>query len=148
MNEIKVLISDIVESAGYVVEDIKMSETGGTLKVIVDSENGIDSGALVKLSRSILNNETYDTKYAETFRLEVSSPGIDAPLTQVRHFKKNMGREIDLKHSQDGVANPLRGRITAVDNDSVEIELENKKEIKSVKVTMDKIESGMLRLKW
>ena len=148
MNEIRLLISDIVEKSGIFVEDIKLSETGGTIKVIVDSEKGIGSGELASLSRSILRNEEYDTRFAESYRLEVSSPGIDAPLTLLRHFKKNVGREIELQHHAKGILNPLKGIIRNAGDNGVEIEIKNKKEIKSILVTMDQIESAMLRLKW
>lgn len=148
MNELRSLISEIVERAGFIVEDIKMSETGGTIMVICDSEKGISSKQLVKLSRNILNDELYDQKYAETYRLEVSSPGIDALLTLPRHFKKNIGREIDLNHHLEDHNSPLKGRILGVESEEIEIEIKNKKEIKSIKVPIDKIESAMLRLKW
>jgi len=148
MSELRSLISDIVERAGYIVEDIKMSETGGTIMVICDSEKGISSKALVKLSRKILRDELYDQKYAESYRLEVSSPGIDAPLTLARHFKKNIGREIDMDHHLEDYNSPLKGRILGVEDEGIEIEIKNKKEIKSIKVPIDKIESAVLRLKW
>lgn len=148
MNEIRSLISDIVEKSGFIVEDIKMSETGGTIMVVCDSENGISSKQLVKLSRKILHDDLYDQKYAEKYRLEVSSPGIESPLALPRHFKKNVGREIDLNHHLDAYSSPLKCKILAVEGEEIEIEIKNKKEIKSIKVPMDKIESAMLRLKW
>ena len=148
MNELKKLITDIVGASDAFVEDIKMSETGGTIKVICDTETGIDSGHLVKISRNILANEKYDAKYAENYRLEVSSPGLDMPLTQARLFIKNKGRDIDLTHNCKDYKNPLKGMIYDADDDSLVLAVKIKKEETNIRIAMTDVVSAQLRLKW
>jgi len=148
MNALKKLITDIVESSDIFVEDIKMSETGGTVKVICDTEKGIDSSLLVALTRKILNNPEFDEKYAELYRLEVSSPGLDMPLTKLHHFKKNIGRDIELKHTCKDVKDPLRGTIEDVNEDELVLAVRIKKENSSVCIAMKDVVSATLRLKW
>ena len=148
MNELKKLITDIVDGLNAFVEDIKISDTGGTIKVVCDTEAGIDSGHLVKISKSILRNEEYDAKYAEKFRLEVTSPGLDMPLTQARHFIKNIGRDIDLTHKSEDYKNPLRGRIEKVDMDSLVLAVRIKKEETNIRIAITDVVSAKLRLKW
>jgi len=148
MNEIQTLIKDIVETEGIFVEDIHMSETGGTIKVICDSEKGISSSELVDITRKILNNQVFDEKYAVNFRLEVSSPGIDMPLTKVRHFKKNTGREIDLEHNCVDHKVPLRGKIINADDETISLEVKNKKENTILQIPMKNVISASVRLKW
>lgn len=148
MNELKKLIKDIVETSDTFIEDIKMSETGGTIKVICDTEKGIDSSLLVALTRQILNNPEFDEKYAESYRLEVSSPGIDMPLTQTRHFVKNIGRDIELKHNCTDHKDPLKGKIEDVNDDELVLAVKIKKENTSVSIPMKDVVSATLRLKW
>ena len=148
MNELKKLITDIVETSDIIIEDIRMSETGGTLKVICDTEKGIDSSLLVAVTRKILDNPEYDEKYAEHYRLEVSSPGLDMPLTKLRNFVKNIGRDIELKHTCADHKDPLKGTIEDANEDELVLAVKIKKENTSVSIPMKDVVSATLRLKW
>ena len=112
------------------------------------TEKGIDSRVLVALTRQILNNPEFDEKYAETYRLEVSSPGIDMPLTKVRHFIKNIGRDIELKHNCKDQKDPLKGKIEDANDEELILAVRIKKENTSVSIPMKDVVSATLRLKW
>ncbi len=148
MNEIQKLITDIVEASGIFVEDIRMSETGGTIKVLCDTEKGISSKELVSITRKILKNKEFDEKYAVGYRLEVSSPGIDAKLTKARHFKKNMGRDIELEHKNEEYKNPLKAKIISVEGDTLVLEIKIKKEITTIRIALEDVISALVRFKW
>jgi len=148
MNEIQRFIADIVEASGLMVEDIKMSETGGTIKVVCDTEKGISSSELVSVTKKILKNEEFDEKYASNYRLEVSSPGIDMPLTKARHFAKNRDRDIELQHECEEYKSPLKGTIKDVDEEVLTLAVKIKKEISTIRIPMEKVISAMVRLKW
>ncbi len=148
MNEIHRLITDIVEASGLIVEDIKMSETGGTIKVICDTEKGISSAELVKISKKILRNEEFDEKYAVNYRLEVSSPGIDMPLSKARHFAKNKGRDIELQHEFEEQKSPIKGTIEDVDDKVLSLNVKIKKENTTIRIPIEKVISAVVRLKW
>ncbi len=148
MNEIHRLITDIVEASGLIVEDIKMSETGGTIKVICDTEKGISSAELVKISKKILRNEEFDEKYAVNYRLEVSSPGVDMPLSKARHFAKNKGRDIELQHEFEEQKSPIKGTIEDVDNEVLSLSVKIKKENTTIRIPIEKVISAVVRLKW
>jgi ribosome maturation factor RimP len=53
------------------------------------------------------------------YNLEVSSPGLDMPLTQIRQYTKNIGRELAIKLA-DG--SKKEGKLTALTEDAVIIE--------------------------
>ncbi|RKY55333.1 MAG: hypothetical protein DRP93_03535 [Candidatus Neomarinimicrobiota bacterium] len=148
MNEMQRFIADIVEASGLMVEDIKMSETGGTIKVVCDTEKGISSSELVSVTKKILKNEEFDEKYASNYRLEVSSPGIDMPLTKARHFAKNRDRDIELQHECEKYKSPLKGTIKDVDEEVLTLAVKIKKEISTIRIPMGKVISAMVRLKW
>ncbi len=67
--------------------------SGNAIAVTVDSETGIDIDKCVEISRHIEKNLD---RNAEDFSLEVSSPGLDAPLKIPRQFYKNIGRKIEV----------------------------------------------------
>ncbi|MCK4813622.1 MAG: hypothetical protein KAT14_06765 [Candidatus Marinimicrobia bacterium] len=148
MSDIQKLIKDIAEASGIFVEDIKMSETGGTIKVICDTEEGISSSILVSISKKILNDPVYEKEYAERFRLEVSSPGIDTHLTLPRHFRKNIGHNIVLQYRNEEHNNPIKGTITDVDEDAVYLAVKKKKENETLRIPFKEIEYASIVLKW
>lgn len=59
-----------------------------------------------------------DVMGSQPYVLEVSSPGTDRPLTEPRHFRRNVGRLVEVA-PRDGAS--VTGRITAADADGVEL---------------------------
>lgn len=54
------------------------------------------------------------------YTLEVSSRGVSRPLTELKHFRRNVGRLVTLTLPEG----PLAGRIVAVDGDAVELDVD------------------------
>ena len=86
------LIEQTAEGLGYEVVDIELSTRGRLLRVFIDKEGGIDvedcSTVSNQLSRVFMvENIDYD-------RLEVSSPGLDRPLTKLAHYERFVGEEV------------------------------------------------------
>ena len=82
------LIEPVVAAAGMDLESVRVSVAGKRrlLRVIVDSDHGVSLDDAADVSRDIsvlldANNAFGDVPYT----LEVSSPGVDRPLTEPRH---------------------------------------------------------------
>lgn len=149
MGDIREHIAAIVEREGAVVEDIRIPESGGTIKVICDTEGGINSEELVRISKMILNDADYDARCAEHYDLEVSSPGIGARLTLPRHFRKNKTRDIELYHNLEGYKSPLRARILDVDDSTLHLEIKrSQKETETLRIPFEKVGYAVIKLKW
>lgn len=94
-NLVEVLTPAIVQ-AGFILEEVTVTPAGKRrmVSVVVDREDSnpsLDEVTLVSKSISaILDN--YSQIGAQPFTLEVTTPGVDRPLTQVRHWRKNIGR--------------------------------------------------------
>ena len=58
--------------------------------------------------------------------LEVTSPGVDRPLTEARHWRRNTGRLVTVAIGPSGSAETVTGRITAVDDSGVTLAVEAK----------------------
>ena len=106
------LLADEFTRAGYEIDDVVVD--AGTrparIRVIADGDKPLDLDAIAELSRSasdLLDNaDTGDTPYV----LEVSSPGVDRPLTAEKHFRRARGRRLELTLT-DGAT--LTGRLGA-----------------------------------
>lgn len=61
--------------------------------------------------------------FSGQYRMNVSSPGLDKPLTDRRQYGKNEGRKVKVTYSRDGEASELEGILQKVTDDSIVVEL-------------------------
>ncbi|OBK12917.1 ribosome maturation factor RimP [Mycobacterium asiaticum] len=104
------LLSAEFARAGYEIEDVVID--GRTrpprITVIADGDTALDLDTIADLSRSAsLLLDDLD-KLGDRYVLEVSSPGVERPLTSEKHFRRARGRKVQVTLS-DGSA--LSGRI-------------------------------------
>jgi len=125
-NRLRELIAPIVESAGYDLEDLSISRAGRrhVLRIIVDGDGGVSLDTVAELSREISaaldDAEDSGGQFTEReYVLEVSSPGVDRPLTHPRHWRRNIGRLISVTAGDRAVT----GRLTAADDDTVVLDV-------------------------
>ncbi|OBJ17580.1 ribosome maturation factor RimP [Mycobacterium colombiense] len=104
--------------AGFEIEDVVIDARTRPPRILViaDGDNGLDLDTAATLSRSasaLLDGlDTIDDHYV----LEVSSPGVDRPLTNAKHFRRARGRKVDVILS-DG--SKLTGRVGETTDDAV-----------------------------
>lgn len=98
---------------GYDLEDISVSRAGRrhVVRIIVDGDGGINLDAVADVSRAIsaaldLAEETGGDLIAGEYQLEVSSPGVDRPLTLPRHWRRNVGRLVKVTTKGPGRSAP------------------------------------------
>ena len=119
------LLAPVVAEAGYDLEDISVTAAGrrNLIRVIVDAETGVDLDAVAALSRAMSVALDADTEggpdFADPYVLEVSSPGVDRPLTEVRHWQRAVGRLVEV--TVDGA--PLTGRVLDTDGRGIRFEV-------------------------
>src|SRR4051812_5336970 len=111
---VRTALEPVVGAAGFDLEDVAVSAAGrrSVIRVIVDRDGGVDMDAIAAVSRVVsdaLDNSdaTGDTPYT----LEVTSPGVDRPLTEPRHWRRAAGRLV--------VAGDIRGRVVGADDAAV-----------------------------
>ena len=113
------LLTPAVEATGHDLEDISVSPAGKrrVVRVIIEKDGGVTLDDIATVSRGV--SDLLDTAEAEdpdllggAYVLEVSSPGVDRPLTAPRHWRRNVGRLVKATLS-DGAL--VAGRITKAD---------------------------------
>jgi ribosome maturation factor RimP len=97
--------------------------------VTVDADGGIDLDAVAVVSRIVSDaldadaeNPASPRALAGAYVLEVSSPGVDRPLTEPRHWRRALGRLVRV----DVAGQPVTGRVTAVDDVGVTLDVEGR----------------------
>ena len=106
------LISPAVTEAGFFLEEVQIASPGShrIVTCVVDGQTPLNLDQVTVASRVI--SELLDTAefMGETpFTLEVTSPGVDRPLTQPRHWTKNLTRLIKVTLSDGTITT---GRLT------------------------------------
>jgi ribosome maturation factor RimP len=117
------LIQPVVAAAGMDLESVRMTVAGRRrlVRVIVDSDHGVTLDDAADVSREVsvmldAVNALGDVPYT----LEVSSPGVDRPLTEPRHWRRARGRLVRVKAAGEG---SVEGRVLAADADGVTLGL-------------------------
>ena len=111
MNDV---IKDIVSSnllEGQVLLELKVNARRDYVCAIIDSENGITLEETTKISQKLKLFEKFNSELAESYRLEVSTPGIDRALEYPFQYRKNIDRNINIKMVKNGIRKKLKGKI-------------------------------------
>jgi ribosome maturation factor RimP len=107
--KLEALLGPIVRAAGLDLESVKIGRAGRRrlLRVVVDADGGVslDDIALVSREASVRLDDTGAMGEAP-YTLEVSSPGVDRPLTQPRHWRRAMGRLVRVPLAGSGNPGP------------------------------------------
>ena len=117
------LIEPVVAAAGMDLEAVRMSVAGKRrlLRIVVDGDHGVSLDDAADVSREISAMLDEVNALGEVaYTLEVSSPGVDRPLTEPRHWRRAVGRLVKVKVTGEGT---VEGRILAADADGVTFDL-------------------------
>jgi len=119
------LLTPVAAAAGYDLEDITVTSAGrrSLIRITVDADAGVDLDAVATLSRAMSEALDADTAagpdFADPYVLEVSSPGVDRPLTEARHWRRAVGRLVEVSVSGTSVT----GRLLATDGTGITLEV-------------------------
>ena len=97
--EIFAAISPAIEATGNVLEEVTLTPDGSSklLTVSVDNENHLNLDQVTVVTKAISDLLDNLAVLGESpFTLEVTTPGLDRPLTLPRHWKKNHGRLVSV----------------------------------------------------
>jgi ribosome maturation factor RimP len=121
------VIRPVVAAAGMDLESVRVTAAGRRrlLRVVVDSDRGVSLDDAAAVSREL--SAALDTVAVMgdfPYTLEVSSPGVDRPLTDRRHWRRAVGRLVRVTVTDSAGVQFVSGRIVSADADGVTLDLE------------------------
>jgi ribosome maturation factor RimP len=123
------LIQPVVAAAGMDLESVRVSMAGKRrlLRIVVDADGGVtlDDTADVSHEISVLLDAANAMGNAP-YTLEVSSPGVDRPLTEPRHWRRAARRLVRVKVAGEGT---LVGRVLAASDDGVPLDVDGARRV-------------------
>ena len=114
-----------VTALGLDLEAVELSRAGSrrVLRIAVDADGGVPIDTITEATRHLSKAlDSSDVMGAQAYTLEVTSRGVDRPLTLPRHWRRNIGRLV-VADLADG--SRLKGRIAAADDDAVDVTVDD-----------------------
>jgi len=142
------LLTPAVRGAGFYLEDIHIATPGShrIVTCIVDGDSSLNLDQVTSVSRVISELLDEAEFMGETpFTLEVTSPGVDRPLTLPRHFAKNHDRLLKVIR-MDG--SEVIGRIASNTDDSVTLVVTLKKESREEVLSLTDIKRALVEIEF
>jgi ribosome maturation factor RimP len=118
-------IAPVIDRGGYDLEELVVTPAGrrSVVRVVVDRDQGVTLDDIAEVSKAVSEVlDANDDGMGRPYVLEVTSPGVDRPLTEHRHWRRNVGRLVTVAVSGDEVT----GRVTDVDEAGVVLAVEAK----------------------
>ncbi|MFO7953068.1 MAG: ribosome maturation factor RimP [Bacillota bacterium] len=137
------LIEPLLENRGF--ELIRLEYVPGKqghLHLYIDHEGGITIDQCEIVSNAVSDLLDYQDPISHTYTLEVSSPGLERPLTKKKHFERFVGKKVKIKTTEplDG-RKKFSGELKKTGEDSIFVKLEEGFE---AEIPLDKIEKANL----
>ena len=115
------LLEETLEGTDCFLVDFKVKPTNN-FKIYLDSDTGFTLEKCMKINRSLRRKVEEAGLFPEgDVSLEVSSPGIDAPLKMLRQYRKNVGRNLEII-LLDEEALGITGRLMEVNETGIKVE--------------------------
>ena len=147
-DQISELVTPAVSDQGFYLEDVHVATPGGhrIVTCIVDGDASLNLDQVTTVSRVISELLDEAAFMGETpFTLEVTSPGVDRPLTQPRHFAKNIDRLLKII-KLDG--SEVAGRILSNTDQDVTLTVAVKKETIEQTVSLSDIKRAVVEIEF
>jgi ribosome maturation factor RimP len=112
--------------------------------IVVDGDNGISIDDCARISREVSKTLDDSPVLEAHYMLEVSTPGLDQPLTLKRQYKKNINRKLRVSYQNRIV----EGRLLNVTEDAITVEQETgvgkKKEVALIEIQFSEIDKSFV----
>jgi len=96
MDTLKQKIGDLIPEHMVLLDCVEFASQS-RVKIVVDGKIPVDLFTTTTIARNVRDSGLLDSIYPQGFQLEVTSPGVDAPLIHPIQFEKNIGKRIRLK---------------------------------------------------
>ena len=120
--QLATLVDECVSALGFDLEAIELTPAGNkrVLRIALDRDGGIGIDHITEATRALSEElDASDVMGSQPYTLEVTSRGVDRPLTEPRHWRRNAGRLVRLRLADDS---SIDGRIGESDDEGVIIE--------------------------
>ncbi len=138
-------LAPVVSNAGYDLEDLEIAGAGRRtgLRVVVDRDGGFGLDDVADLSRDVSAVLDDDDVLPGSYVLEVSSPGVDRPLTLPRHWRRNVDRLVLVEFTE---GDAVTGRVVSASETAAVLDVDGEtRDIPYAEITSAKVQVELRR---
>jgi len=142
------LVQPAVEKAGFFLEDVHVVSPGKhrIITCIVDGRTPLNLDQVTSVSREISEIlDSADFMDDSAFTLEVTSPGVDRPLTLPRHWQKNLNRLVKVVKLDGSVVN---GRISTIEDTNIVLLEDVRGKIKEHSLSLNDVKRATVEIEF
>ncbi len=111
-------------------------------QVFFDSDSGVNFLKCQKLSRAVETYLDIDPEFPNNYILEISSGGVERPLQLLRQYPKHIGRKLTIWHGD----HLTEGKLVAVKEGSVTIEVKNNRHLNQIQISFEQIKKSIVNI--
>lgn len=146
LHKLRDLVDDAISDSSLFIVDLELkgSSQNTAVWIYIDSEEGgvtLDQCAEVNRQFGFLieANEVFTHKYT----INVSSPGLDRPLKDIRQYFNNKGRQVSIRYRVNDEEKIMAGKLADVESDNIQISAKDgrKQEVRFEDIIETKIEA-------
>lgn len=148
LDRIRELILPTLSFLGYELYDLVLAGSGAstTLRVRIDRPEGVTLADCERVSKSVSALLDQADPFPTRYELEVSSPGAERPLRNVEEYRRFIGRRANVRYRVGDSEQVAEGRLTAVSDDMIELQLGEGKHLRTVAIPRADILSARLAI--
>jgi len=120
---IEELIKPVIEEEGFELVELKLAryKKSSRLLLFVDSDHGVNLDDCARLSKAVEPVLDSSDVFSFGYVIEVSSPGLDRPMTTARDFKRRIGKRVQIFFNDSNLP-PREGELTDADEKLIELQ--------------------------
>jgi ribosome maturation factor RimP len=123
--------------------------TPPTLRLRIEKPGGVNLDDCEHVSHAVAAVLDAHDAIAAAYMLEVSSPGAERPLHEEEQWRRAVGSRVNVRfRSGDDADTVVEGRLLAVGEDGVEVEIRERRNVGSVHVAFDDLVAGRLAVEF
>ncbi len=145
---VKELITSIIEEelkeTDSFLVGVDSNQADTSIRFFIDGIEGVSIQLCSQLSRKI--SRILDEEYTDDqpIRYEISSPGAEEPLVDLRQFHKHLGREIAVELNDDKI---IQGELTKVLDGAIHLEVAvSKHKTEEKTIVFDQINKSTVKI--
>ena len=110
----------VIKDNGFFLIDINFRgfAKNRIIEVFIDGESYISAEDCAKVGRELNSIIQQGSLIDSTFRLEVSSPGVDRPLKFIKQFPKHLNKTFEVTYKENDIEQMIVGKLIAIEGDN------------------------------
>ena len=125
-----------------VLFEVMESFESGFVRVVIDSEATVTLDDTAILTKKLIKSDEFNNRYPNGCRIEITTPGVDAPLKNAYQFKKNINKNVRIRYRNKGQIDSIKCKILSANDDSVLVNYDNN----DIPIFYDQIENAKILL--